>query len=83
MKRIAHKTAYHCAGWCLILIGLAGLVLPIIPGIVLLVIGLYFISLASVWLHGKVELVKIKYPKIGFHFEKFDNKVGKIFKKVH
>lgn len=83
MKRIVHKTAYHIIGLILIVIGLAGLILPIIPGLVLLGIGIYFMSLASLRIWNKIESFKTKYPNIGVHIDNFDRMVSKVFKKAH
>ena len=50
------------AGWLLILAGLAGLVLPIIPGTILLVAGVMFLSRHHSWAHRLLAATRKKYP---------------------
>lgn len=83
MKRIIHKTTLHCAGWACVGIGLAGLVLPLIPGIVMIAVGVYIISLASQSLGLKIDLLKEKYPTFGYHFDRIDKKISKFIKKAY
>jgi uncharacterized membrane protein YbaN (DUF454 family) len=83
MRRIIHKTSLHILGWLCLLIGIAGLVLPIIPGLVFIAIAVYFFSLASEWLGIKVESIKDRHPMIKHHYDKFDTKANKYFKKTY
>ncbi|MDQ3077164.1 MAG: hypothetical protein M3Q63_03895 [bacterium] len=83
MKRIAHKTVLHLLGWAFILLGCLGFVLPLIPGFPLFFLGMYFLSLASLWLWLKLEIFKKRFPKLGYYFDKFDLKVNRFIKKAH
>lgn len=53
------------AGWFFILLGIAGLVLPILQGILFLAIGSYLLSLESVWVRRKMLQLQRRYPKLG------------------
>ncbi len=83
MKRIAHKTALHCVGWVSLFIGILGLILPLIPGLAFMLLGIYFISLASLWLWTKIQEIKQKSPKFGEYFEYFDKRMSRFVKKAH
>jgi uncharacterized membrane protein YbaN (DUF454 family) len=83
MKRIAHKTALHAMGWIFIIIGILGLILPIIPGLAFMLLGLYFFSLASLWFWTKLESQKTRYPRIWEYFLYFDTKISRFVKKAH
>ncbi|MES2436870.1 MAG: hypothetical protein V4519_02570 [Patescibacteria group bacterium] len=83
MKRIAHKTALHIGGWLFIGIGLLGLILPLIPGFVFIALGVYIISFASLWLYTKIDHIKLRYPKVGIHFDKVDKAISRFIKKAH
>lgn len=43
------RVAFNAAGWTLLMLGGAGLVLPVLPGVVLLIVGLSFLSLEYKW----------------------------------
>ena len=45
MKRVA----FNAAGWALVILGGAGLLLPVLPGVLLLILGLSFLSLEYKW----------------------------------
>jgi uncharacterized membrane protein YbaN (DUF454 family) len=83
MKRIAHKTILHMAGWVCITIGILGLVLPILPGFVFIALGIYIISFASLWLYMKIDRIKLRYPKVGIHFDKVERYISRFIKKAH
>jgi uncharacterized protein YqgC (DUF456 family) len=83
MRKIIHKTALHILGWSCIMIGMLGIILPVLPGFVFVILGVYFLSLSWLWLYVKIEIVKNRFPFIAFHFDRFDRKVGKYIKKAH
>ena len=43
------RVAFNAAGWALLMLGGAGLVLPVLPGVVFLIMGLSFLSLEYEW----------------------------------
>lgn len=45
MRRHIRRALVHLLGWTLVLLGVAGLVLPILPGLLLLLLGLSVLSL--------------------------------------
>ena len=46
---MAKRVAFNAAGWALLMLGGAGLVLPVLPGVVFLIVGLSFLSLEYEW----------------------------------
>jgi len=50
-------------GWICIAIGLLGIVLPIIPGIPLLIAGLVLLSSQYRWAHASVAWMKARLPR--------------------
>ena len=46
-----------------LLLGLIGILLPVIPGMVFLITGMYLLSLESLWLSNRLEVIGQKYPK--------------------
>jgi len=50
-------------GWLCIVAGLLGIILPIIPGIPLLIGGLVLLSTQYHWAHRLMVWVKQKFPK--------------------
>lgn len=43
------RAALFVAGWMFLVLGAAGLVLPVLPGVVFLLLGLSFLSLEYAW----------------------------------
>ncbi|MGI9103970.1 MAG: PGPGW domain-containing protein [Terriglobales bacterium] len=56
-------------GWTFIVVGIAGLFLPVIQGILCLLIGLFILSTEYVWAHHLLLRLKQKFPKIAAQFE--------------
>lgn len=51
-------------GWGFILLGIAGLFLPILQGILFLLIGLVILSSEYVWAHHLLRKLRERFPKI-------------------
>ncbi len=72
-------------GWAFILLGIAGLFLPVLQGILFLLIGLFILSSEYVWAHNLLHRLKDKFPKIAAQFElakaKAEQKMARIFRK--
>ena len=62
-------------GGLLILIGIAGLVLPGIQGILTIVLGAAILSLASDWVYKLQRRVLTRWPNISDRLERFRNRV--------
>jgi len=64
MKQHAKKIVVLITGWSFIVLGIAGLFLPILQGILFLIIGLVILSSEYVWAHHLLNHVKTRFPKI-------------------
>lgn len=56
------KLARRTGGTVLFTVGICSLVLPIIPGVLLIAVGLYLLSLDSPGLKRRFELLCARYP---------------------
>jgi hypothetical protein len=63
MKRSVKMIGIGAAGSALLLVGAAGLVLPVIPGIPLLFLGLVVLSIEFVWARRLLSKLKHRFPK--------------------
>jgi uncharacterized membrane protein YbaN (DUF454 family) len=57
------KVGFTVSGWIVIGLGIAGLALPFIPGVVLIVLGLVILSSHYVWAQGALDWLRRKFPK--------------------
>jgi uncharacterized membrane protein YbaN (DUF454 family) len=51
-------------GWGFILVGIAGLILPVLQGVLFLFIGLAILSSEYVWAHHLITRMRQRFPKI-------------------
>ena len=64
-------------GWGFVLLGIAGLFLPILQGILFLVIGLMILSSEYVWAHHLLNRVLNHFPKVRHAADAAKHKVEK------
>jgi uncharacterized protein len=64
MTRAIKKALVLVVGWAFILLGIAGLFLPVLQGILFLMIGLIILSTEYVWAHHLLAKVRARFPKI-------------------
>ena len=57
------KVGFTVSGWIIIGLGIAGLALPFIPGVVLIVLGLVILSSHYVWAQGALDWLRRRFPK--------------------
>jgi uncharacterized membrane protein YbaN (DUF454 family) len=70
MKAQMKRAAMLAVGWAFILLGIAGLFLPVLQGILFLLIGLFILSSEYVWAHKLLHKIKLRFPKIAAQFER-------------
>ena len=63
LKAVWKRLFTLAAGWGFIFVGIIGILLPVMPGIIFLIIGAYVLSLESFWLASKLDKIAHKYPK--------------------
>ncbi len=64
MNRQVKRVLVLIVGWIFILVGIAGLFLPVIQGILCLLIGLMILSTEYVWAHHLLRKLRERFPKI-------------------
>jgi uncharacterized protein len=69
MKAQVKRVFMLVVGWAFILLGIAGLFLPVLQGILFLLIGLFILSSEYVWAHHLLHKLKERFPTIATHFE--------------
>ena len=52
-------------GWAFVVLGIAGLFLPVLQGILFLLIGLMILSAEYTWAHKLLQKLRDRFPKIG------------------
>jgi uncharacterized membrane protein YbaN (DUF454 family) len=56
------RFAVVALGWVLILLGIVGLVLPVVPGAVLMVVGFLMVNPQCLWLRRLLEKCQVWFP---------------------
>jgi uncharacterized protein YqgC (DUF456 family) len=57
------KVGFTVSGWIIISLGIAGLALPFIPGLALILLGLVILSSHYVWAKRALHWFRGKFPK--------------------
>jgi uncharacterized membrane protein YbaN (DUF454 family) len=65
------KTALIILGWTLLVLGVAGLFLPFLQGILLILAGLFILSRHYPWAHRLFAKLKERFPRLAEKFHKF------------
>lgn len=76
------KILIYIVGWTFILIGIAGLFLPILQGILFICVGLLILSKELPWAERLLQKLRKKYPKIGGILEDARNYMDREFEKM-
>lgn len=64
MKANIKRWLVLLAGWFFILLGIAGLFLPILQGVLFLVVGLIILSSEYVWAHRLLQRLRRRFPAV-------------------
>ncbi len=64
MLHHAKRIALQILGWLFVVLGLVGLVLPVLQGILFLIIGLYLLSREYQWAQRWMERLRARYPEV-------------------
>jgi uncharacterized membrane protein YbaN (DUF454 family) len=70
MRARAKRIAIEVVGWAFILLGVAGLFLPVLQGILFLLIGLFILSTQYAWAHRLLHRLRERFPKIAQQLDK-------------
>jgi uncharacterized membrane protein YbaN (DUF454 family) len=76
MKTRAKRILLLIVGWAFILLGIAGLFLPILQGVLFLLIGLMILSSEYVWAHHLLLKLREKFPSVSRALDKAAEKAA-------
>jgi uncharacterized membrane protein YbaN (DUF454 family) len=74
LKTQKKKWIVLVVGWAFILVGIAGPVLPILPGVLFLVIGLVVLSTEYLWAHQVLTKLTSRFPSVATHLHQATEK---------
>ena len=63
MKAKLHRLCKLIVGGLLILLGIIGWLLPIVPGTPFIILGLAILSTQSEWLRNRLKLLRRRFPR--------------------
>jgi len=63
MKTHIARVMRMVLGWSLVGLGIVGLFVPILQGILLLILGLWVLSIDSRWAHRCILRLRVRFPK--------------------
>lgn len=70
-------------GWTFILLGIAGLFLPVLQGVLFLMIGLVILSSEYVWAHHLLHKLRTRFPKLGAAADRASEKAAAWLHRIH
>jgi hypothetical protein len=62
-KRMVKRVALIVAGWTLLLLGVVGIFLPVLPGALFLLVGLSILSVEYAWARRWVTALRNRFPR--------------------
>jgi uncharacterized membrane protein YbaN (DUF454 family) len=65
------RVAVIALGWVFICLGIVGLVLPVVPGAVLIVVGALMLNPQWAWLRRMLEKCRVRFPVLAPAFKRF------------
>ena len=83
MTRAVKKALVLVVGWGFILLGIAGLFLPVLQGILFLMIGLVILSTEYVWAHHLLAKVRSRFPKAAEAADRARKKATRWLRRIH
>ena len=75
MRARLKRIAIEVVGWIFIVLGIAGLFLPVLQGILFLLIGFFILSTQYAWAHRLLDRLRERFPKVAEQFDKAKVKV--------
>ncbi len=70
-------------GWGFIVLGIAGLFLPVLQGVLFLLIGLIILSSEYVWAHRLLHKLRRRFPKVGAAADRASHKAAAWLQRIH
>ncbi len=82
MKAALKRALLLVLGWGFVLVGIAGLFLPVLQGVLMILIGLFILSSEYVWAHHLLQKLKGRYPKLAGKAEQAKDKSAEWMRKI-
>lgn len=70
MRTRVKRIAVEIVGWAFIVLGIAGLFLPVLQGILFLLIGLFILATQYAWAARLLNRLRERFPRIAEQFDK-------------
>lgn len=70
-------------GWMFILLGIAGLFLPVLQGVLFLLVGLIILSSEYVWAHHLLHKLRTRFPKVSASADRASEKAAAWLHRIH
>ncbi len=83
MTQAVKRALVLVAGWSFILLGIAGLFLPVLQGVLFLLIGLVILSSEYVWAHHLLHALRTRFPKLGAAADRASEKAAAWLHRIH
>jgi uncharacterized membrane protein YbaN (DUF454 family) len=64
VRTTAKKVALLLVGWGFILAGIVGMILPVLPGVVFMIVGLLILSSEYVWASDLLQEIRARFPAL-------------------
>jgi uncharacterized membrane protein YbaN (DUF454 family) len=77
VKQKLKRIGILIVGWGFIVLGIAGLFLPILQGVLFILIGLLILSTEYVWAHNLLEKLRQRFPKLALQMDKAKDKAAR------
>ena len=74
MKAAFKRIGILVLGWAFVLLGIAGVFLPVLPGFVLVGVGLLILSTEYIWAHRLVLRFRARFPSLAHRSDVFARK---------
>lgn len=81
MKPLLKKLVVLISGWAFLLLGIAGLFLPVLQGVLFIVIGLTILSAEYAWAHHLLHKLKERFPSIARHIDVAKERASNVFRR--
>lgn len=82
MRPILKRWLLLSGGWAFVALGVAGLILPFLQGILMLLIGLSILSSEYVWAHNILKRLRLRFPAFSSRFDAAGVWVRAFFKRI-
>jgi hypothetical protein len=82
MAQKLKRIAIIVIGWIFLLLGIAGLFLPILQGVLFILIGLMILSTEYAWAHHLLGKMKARFPKLAQAADNASQKVNAWMRRI-